>query len=330
MKYLIASDLHLTDRPRDAYRFDLFPWLQEMATENEVDYIFILGDVTDKKDNHSSKLVNQIVNAFEGLSKVAPTLILTGNHDYIDVDCPFFHFLNALPSVQFLNGISEFKSEDGNLLFLSHTRTPTEDWKDIKWSEFKYVFMHQTMDGAKASTGIALDGLSRKIFRGFKGTIISGDIHVPQDVGPVTYVGSPYHVHFGDHFLPRCMLIDTDYGRIEDLYFDAPRKLTYEITDPEDLKSYDFESRDQLKVRLKLRAADLADWSVLKGQVEEICKERGTYLHAVELIKVGQKKSKKDSPKLSVNLSHGEAYERFCKKEGIKGSMKEIGQSLLE
>ncbi len=331
MNYLITSDLHLTDRERDAYRFGLFPWLEEQVKKYKIDYLFILGDITDQKDNHSSRLVNTITDAIRELSQEVDIVILSGNHDYIDSDCPFFRFLDNInvDGVAFLHKITEFETSDGALLFLPHTRTPTEDWKDISWDKFDYVFMHQTMDGSKASNGMAMDGLSRKIFKGYKGDVISGDIHVPQTIGPVMYVGSPYHVHFGDHFIPRVLLIHDN--TLAELHFTAPRKLTYEINDPEELLGLDFTSGDQLKVRLKLSAAELADWSNLKCRVEEICKERGTYLHAVELLKIGKDQSKRSkAPPIAIKLSPLQAYEKFCDKENIKGHIRTMGQSLLE
>lgn len=330
MKYLLTSDLHFTDRPRDAYRFDLFPWLIEQVKKYEVDYVFILGDITDQKDNHSSYLVNRIVDSLEKLAATVDVIVLTGNHDFIDAECPFFRFLTKLDNITFITEIASFEGDD-ELLFLPYTKTPTEDWKDIVWSKFDYVFMHQTMDGSKASSGQMLDGLSRKVFKDYKGDVYSGDIHVPQTIGPVTYVGSPYHVHFGDHFIPRALLLEDN--TLTELNFTAPRKLTYELTDPEELLELDFNSDDQLKVRLKLHASQLTDWSVLKHRVEEICAEREVYLHAVELLRVGAKQISKPGSKdkkRTLNYSPLEAYEQYCKKEKIKGPMKEAGKPFLE
>lgn len=329
MKYLITSDLHMTDRPRDAYRFGLFPWLLEQTYEYDLDYVFILGDLTDQKDNHASKLVNAVADSLEQLAEAVEVFILPGNHDSIDINCPFFRFLNKIDNVTFVTEVSHFEGQE-DILFLPFTRNPTETWKDIDFNTLKanYVFMHQTMDGAKASNGQLMDGLSRKIFKGFKGTIISGDIHVPQIVGPVLYVGSPYHVHFGDHFTPRVLLLND--GVMAEIHFDAPRKLTYEISDPEELLELDFTPNDQLKVRLKLRASELADWSTLKHQVEDICKKRNVYLHAVELLKVDQKSLKKSQLSIPIGLSSMEAFTKFCKKENIQGYIKDIGQSFLE
>ncbi|RPI87194.1 MAG: hypothetical protein EHM40_23155, partial [Chloroflexi bacterium] len=82
MTWLVTSDLHLTDRPRDAHRFGLFKWLAKKQRKHGVKATFILGDITDKKDNHSSALVNRVVNELTQLEP--PVYVLKGNHDFID------------------------------------------------------------------------------------------------------------------------------------------------------------------------------------------------------------------------------------------------------
>jgi UDP-2,3-diacylglucosamine pyrophosphatase LpxH len=57
MKAIITSDLHLTDRPQDEYRWGIFPWLVNQSKELEVENLFILGDLTDFKDKHSAKII---------------------------------------------------------------------------------------------------------------------------------------------------------------------------------------------------------------------------------------------------------------------------------
>ena len=106
---IITTDLHLTNRERDAYRWDLFPWLEKkLATTDSTDLV-ILGDLTDAKDGHSAALVNRITDTLANLP--VQVTILKGNHDYIDEETPFFRFLNKLDNVHFIvqpleNGVS--------------------------------------------------------------------------------------------------------------------------------------------------------------------------------------------------------------------------------
>ena len=57
---LVIGDLHLTDQPKDAYRFGIFKWIKKQIEKHQPEYTVILGDLTDKKDKHSAGLVNRI------------------------------------------------------------------------------------------------------------------------------------------------------------------------------------------------------------------------------------------------------------------------------
>ena len=48
--------------------------------------------------------------------------------------------------------------------------------------------------------GFSLEGYESKKMDKCSATIIAGDIHVPQLVGNVEYVGSPYRIRFNDAF----------------------------------------------------------------------------------------------------------------------------------
>jgi hypothetical protein len=93
----------------------------------------------------------------------------------------------------------------------------------------KRVFAHATFDGAISETGYQLTGVDPNIVREARATVISGDVHKPQTManGHIEYVGAPYHIHFGDNYDPRVMLIK--YETMDsrgNLYYPAPRKFT--------------------------------------------------------------------------------------------------------
>src|SRR5713226_9416852 len=100
MTYLISADLHLSDRPRDEYRWGLFGWLAKMQAKHDVTATMFLGDITQDKDKHSATLVNRLVDELIGLKP--PIYILRGNHDGIDPANPYFRFLSTIEGVQFI------------------------------------------------------------------------------------------------------------------------------------------------------------------------------------------------------------------------------------
>lgn len=278
--FLIVTDIHLTANPRDDYRWGLFPWLEEQVAEHGLQHIFCLGDITDAKDNHPSRLVNRIVEAFSSLAKCCPVTILQGNHDYLQEGSPFFSFFNEFdPGPRFVSEILDL----GQFLLLPHTKTPHEDWKPYRFDDYDYVFMHQTVSGSIASNGMKMEGELEPDFGTKKCKIYSGDIHVPQVIGNVEYVGSPYHVHFGDRFNARCVIVDKR-GNPKDVHFPCLQKFVANIGRIQDLEKLDLEKGDQLKVRIDLAPSMRSEWSTIKQQILDWCKDRGVDVHGLELV----------------------------------------------
>lgn len=329
--YLVTSDLHFTDNPKDQYRFDLFPWLKEKAERYDCKYLFILGDLTDKKDKHSSRLTNKIIDCLTDLSKNLKIFILCGNHDYVDPSLPFFKFLNKIPNVKFVFDIKRCMSiNEETFMFLPHTRDPQEDWKDLDFSEADYIFMHQTFNGALASTKKRLDGFHQNYLRDAKGEVVSGDIHVPQQLGKVTYVGSPYHIHFGDEFEPRVLMIKDK--SISNLSFPCLRKHTVVISSPEELsEKSNLEPQDQVKIRLHLNSENLVEWTNYRKEIIKICNEMNLDLYGIELLEDKKETQTKIKHSTSIkNWTKLEVFNRFCEDESVDSYTIDIGREILD
>jgi len=330
MRTIVTSDLHLTDNPRDAHRFDLFPWLARQGSKHDAQHLLILGDLTDKKDHHSAQLVNKICDTLWGLLQNGGFLhitILMGNHDYIDPNTPFFKFLNYSEyegsGIFFIN-----KIEHRHGLYLPHTRTPEKDWANLNFKDVDYCFLHHTFAGAKSSNGMAMKGTSPGIFKNKDVQFISGDIHVPQKLHNITYVGSPYHVHFGDSYKPRVLLLDGK--KTKSLYFKTINKHTIVITDPKELYNcIHLEQGDQVKVRILLHKFQFIDWPNYKTRVTEICKEIGVDLYGVELLEHKKATQNEEDRKQITTEQPNEIFNAFCEQEKIGGVLKEIGEELL-
>ncbi|KKN90067.1 hypothetical protein LCGC14_0231800 [marine sediment metagenome] len=333
---LITGDLHLSSRARDDYRFELFPWLLKQCDKLNASTIILLGDLTDEKDKHSSYLVNRIMREICSLTdKEINLFLLKGNHDYVDQDNPFFRFVSSVPRVRFINK-PEFHDLEYEELgwFLPHTSCPEEDWKDLDFENVEYVFLHQTISGAIASNGKQLEGTSEDIFKGVKSKIYSGDIHVPQKIGKIEYVGSPYQIRFGDNFEPRVIHID-EYGETHDIHFPTIKKHTVSIKDPE--KLWDMKQLvegDQVKVRMLLPRSSFVEWRSLKRRVEEICSEMGLDLYTVELEEMVRNKLKaKGEPKKSdrdmVISDPVDILKAYCEREEVGSDVLKAGLRLL-
>src|SRR5574337_515989 len=105
MPFLISSDWHLSDNPRDAYRFKIIRRVvPDFVRRHNVKALFNLGDLTESKDAHKAELVNDVVDLFYELAQLCPIYILRGNHDWLSSpDSPCFAFLKRIPNITWIN-----------------------------------------------------------------------------------------------------------------------------------------------------------------------------------------------------------------------------------
>ena len=275
MNSLTVSDLHFTEGLSDSYKWELFPWMKKEAVKYKVKDFKILGDLFEKKDKHSSEIVNRLVNEIADLATMLPVTILKGNHDYLKPDHPFLRFLNQLEDVTFVQDPTVL---EGNL-WLPHTRTPEQDWEDIDFTQYPFVFLHQSLIGSLTSNFYELNhGISPRRFRNCPDTrFYSGDIHVPQTIKikgtpeGYTYIGTPYPVAFGDHYNGRGLIItDVAHGEIN---MPTIAKMAVKIKHPSEIEEYDLREGDQVKVEMELNSSEIADWPAYKKEVQVWCRD---------------------------------------------------------
>lgn len=326
MSYLLIGDLHLTDRPRDAYRFDIFKWIVKQQAKYKPEATFIMGDLCDQKDRHSAALVNRIVDELGRLSAV---YILMGNHDYIDPKTPFFKFLSKLKGVFFFAEPCIF----GNVAVIPHCRE--QDRFDAACEKIgeqegraDYLLVHNTFSGAISETGKELSGFStgQIQFVNPKYGVFAGDIHRPQHTDNITYVGSPYHIRFGDDFEPRCLLLERDL--VTDLHFDCPRKWKLAVRDADEiLKDKRLLAGDQVKITVELAREEAVEWQNYRNQIKDACERKEFEVFGIDLKVNTFKKKNKD-----VKVGHDPVsiLGAFCKSEGTSSQIHEAGLSILK
>ena len=331
MATLISADLHFTDNPRDEHRWNLIPWIAAQVSKYSVDEVLLLGDITDAKDRHSSRLVNRLVIELYKLASACSLYILAGNHDSLDPTCPFFGFMHLLPSVTFITTPSSIELGLGECLFLPSTHDWRTDWKGIDFNDYDYVFTHATFDGCTSESGIVLNGgIPPSVFKDFKGKVVSGDIHMPQKMGKnIEYVGAPYRVRFGDIFTPRVLLLDHDKHR--DLHFPTIKKHVVTIQGGEPLtKQFDalaVQPSDMVKLRVRLTRAQYPDWPKLRQAYQNECREMGIDLYGPELLKVTETARTNSEP---VCVSVADALDGYIKRKKLSQSSAQFGRTVLK
>lgn len=326
MKALLFTDPHLTDNPREAYRWKCFDLAYQLAKKNDVTDVVILGDLTDKKDNHSATLVNRIV---EEVTKIAASFqlhILKGNHDYKDPKFPFFGFLNQIPNVNYYTNVTNPTEIDGPYLWLPHTQNVIDDWAfvDFATQNRRAVFMHQTINKATVSNGTEIESdLNANLFAKASCLTFSGDIHVPQQIRRVVYVGSPHPVHFGDCYDPRMVLMRGK--KFRSLPVKSIRRQHAKINALKQLKKMELNEGDHLKVTYELDRSDAAKWPAIRDSIRKISDEKGIELFGVSVTVPRHKVRLVRNDSKNTNV-----FTRYCADKKLTQQEIEIGQKLME
>jgi UDP-2,3-diacylglucosamine pyrophosphatase LpxH len=322
---ILTSDWHLTDSPEDEYRWNIFGELEKAVVQYGDRQIFMLGDICDRKDRHSGALVNRLVEELTKLSQLSINInILMGNHDRPLNGPPFWRFLNEHSNIRFYERPTLLLN--GSLLMLPYSANPVQDWKDLlpPGDTVNAIFMHQTVSGVRENgftlTNNKMPELSTDI------PIYSGDIHTPQKVGPVTYVGAPHPVKFGDSYECRMLLI-TDQFRIRRVIdLTPPRKSVAEISSLEELDQLKFHAGDQLRIRWRLPAAAMDDWSATQLAVQDWVTRNGVTINSLEPIVMLDD----NASAATGGEDHQSVFEAFGAMEGISGDLLKYGETFLE
>jgi predicted phosphodiesterase len=265
IRSLIVGDLHLNDNPRDKYRHDFQSYLRDIVYESKPDRLIFVGDFTDAKDRHSAWLVNKIVNYFALLAELVDEIIaLQGNHDYLDEEWPFFEFLSHIEGIRWIRRPRLID----DWLFLPHTRDYEADWKGVDLKRPRLIITHNTFAGADNGFGKRLRGIPLEVIP--KGAqVISGDVHVPQELGPVSYIGAPYTINFGDDFHPQLFLIEGE--KLTPIPCDGPQKILVEVEAGKKLDPHStlnsVRAGDILKVRVHIDADKVDQWPKLRSDI---------------------------------------------------------------
>lgn len=327
---LILADLHLTDKKRDLYRWHVLDnFISEICEQHGERNVLILGDLTDSKDHHSARLVNDIVGYLWELSKEYNIYVLKGNHDYIDPENAYFRFIDYIgEAVTYISHPTTIMIENKVCLFLPHSRSPIETWEES--SSFQkyamqadYIFMHQSVIGSIASNGYEMEhGLDPSYFKQFPGKVYSGDIHVPQTVGPVRYVGSPYSIRFDDAFEPRVLILNR--GVETSIGTRLGRRHTIVVEKPEDIFEKGLEAGDQIKVVIVQ-----SDNTPSVEGIKECCDEIG-----VELCTVVRRKRNllplRGRKRRIEQRTPKEVVEDFGKRRGLRKKQVDTGVEIVE
>lgn len=338
MKSFIISDLHLTDDPKEDYRWAVFPWALEQIKQRQCTDLFILGDFLHKKDRHPATLVNRLVTELITISQHVPIKLLKGNHDYLDPNSPFLQFVQHIPNIQWINDptfISLTLAFD--TLWLPHSRNPMKDWESILTKKsVQLVFMHQSVIGARTSSDFEINNaldlawLEAKV----RCPIISGDIHVPQQIRSLTYVGTQHPVAYGDDYEYRALLLEVGKPlKLISIPHAGMKRHSLTITTVEELKDLltanQLHAKDQVKLKIQLSEDNLSQWQEIKNEVRIWCDQNEIHIADCKLEKTdSQMTTTPDMKTTFKSLNPKAALERFLE-NGLDAKFANLGRQIL-
>jgi DNA repair exonuclease SbcCD nuclease subunit len=342
MKILIVGDLHLTDRPEDEYRFKFFARLREIMEKQDIKHLVLLGDLTEIKDRHSGVFADRVFEEIKELTEgLGYCYILKGNHDFADEEHPFFKHLGLLRNVHFITAPTTFglvanrPTNKGSKVYRTLGFIPyTKNWSQKMFmdiaKESSIIFLHQTIQGARVN-GIELDGvaLPEKVVM----PILAGDIHTPQRIGTVEYVGAPYAVRFGDTFNPRVAFYDLIENEVSFLkILGQPKKWIFRVATIKELKKElkQVAPGDFVKVIFQLTRAEFVDWRSLRDEAEAMVKLTDSFTHSILLEEVQERLKMSDVLNGEIEQNPLDLFKGWIKEQGIAAMDAEVGAQILK
>jgi predicted phosphodiesterase len=264
---ILSGDWHLDDQPENAYRWNVIEQVLHACIQYKLEAIFILGDLVDRKDRHSAAFVNKLITELRKLASRAPVIVLRGNHDTPLRGPAFWEFASHIEGITYISRPQPwymFDNDNPDLLLLPFTPTPKEDWAKFKLADYKALFMHATVTGARAENGMVMENNNFPIMPRAP-NIYSGDVHTPQQVRNITYVGAPHPTKFGDTYPCRALLLNEAFEIALAFPMHSPMKMMLEISHPSQLQNVIVRRGDQVKIRFLCQNPQIAEF----GQIEQ-------------------------------------------------------------
>jgi hypothetical protein len=161
--------------------------------------------------------------------------------------------------------------------------------------------------------------------------IFSGDVHRPQTILGITYVGAPYPIKFNETWDNRIILIENeDFKNYKSIPVDIMKRAILDISSSDELKFIKYKPGSQLRIRYKLTGSQLTKWPVEEDIIRTWCKTLGVNLVSLEAMFEGNG-LKPDVTSDQIELMPPEEIiKMFCKEEKLSDGILDMGLSLLK
>ena len=213
---LHIADVHIRNLKRhDEYRsvFEkLYDICKNKVKENKNTIIYLAGDIVHSKTDMTPELIDLVTEFLDTLSRIAPTILISGNHDCnlnnrsrMDALSPIVSLINSEYNQLFYlkeTGVYTLKNID---FILNSVYEKPENFiiaENVESDNIKIVLFHGAIDMASTDMGTFMKNksLTMEKFDGYDYGMF-GDIHKFQylDVGcKFAYAGSLIQQNFGE------------------------------------------------------------------------------------------------------------------------------------
>ena len=291
-----------------------------------------------RKDRHSGELLNRLARSLGNLHDEtgAQIWVTKGNHDDPLNGTPYWEILNKLgTAVQYITEPLSFGYQ--NVLLLPFSSNPLEEWKNFDLASYDAILMHQTVAGSliEGDRKLEVDSNPMPILTE-KVKAYSGDVHRPQQVGRITYIGAPHPVKYSESWPNRFIIIrDGNWKAPINEWIRPVHREIYDLDrDCDDRVLLGLQKGDQIRIRYHLTAKDLTEWPVKEEYWKKLVNKRGIYLASLEAIlsdDITTNADKKEEKATALELLNPEeALKLYASEEKLSEDVIAVGLELMK
>jgi DNA repair exonuclease SbcCD ATPase subunit/predicted MPP superfamily phosphohydrolase len=186
------------------------------------DIIFLGGDIVHAKTDMTPELVQAVQEFLKQFADLAPTILITGNHDCnlnnksrLDALTPIVNALNH-PNLYYLKDSGIYQLADKHFTVMSVFDIPATFIKANEFTaDYKIALHHGAVDSAQTDVGFVLSNqhVTIDLFEGYDLTLL-GDIHKPAQYlnkqKTIAYSGSLIQQNHGEALYHGFLIWDTN------------------------------------------------------------------------------------------------------------------------
>ena len=191
------------------------------------DIIFLGGDIVHAKTDMTPELIQSVQEFFKMFADLAPTILITGNHDCnlnnksrLDALTPIINAM-AHPNMYYLKDSGIYQLADKHFVVMSVFDKPKDFIKADEFeADYKIALHHGAVNNALTDIGFKLvnDHVDIDTFKGYNITLL-GDIHKPNQyldaAKTIAYPGSLLQQNYAEALVHGMLVWDTNTSQAE-------------------------------------------------------------------------------------------------------------------